>query len=209
MKIDEQNPWSVTNIEDFLYFCCPECDVKDQSKELFLKHALDQHPNSKAYLEYYLQIKKEKEENSTQAEKFQENNHFIENYVAPECLIKEEYEVDIKEENLNSDENLNPENIIDFEEMIEDDFDDEFSTTFKNFTKKKCELCNKEFTTSPSYRRHIESVHEGVRHQCDLCEKSFTQAAALNVHLRKNHKGEKSSKLKTGPKSVEGHTKHR
>ena len=203
MKIDEQNPWSVTNIEDFLYFCCPECDVKDQSKELFLKHALDQHPNSKAYLEY-LQIKKEihEEENSTQAEKFQENNHFG-NYVAPECLIKEEYEEDIKPEDLNH------ENIIDFEEMLDDDDCDEFSATFKNFTKKKCELCNKEFTTSPSYRRHIESVHEGVRHQCDLCEKSFTQAAALNVHLRKNHKGEKSTKLKTGPKSVEGHTKHR
>ena len=29
----EENPWTVENLEEFLYFCCPECDERNQSKE--------------------------------------------------------------------------------------------------------------------------------------------------------------------------------
>ena len=36
----EINPWDVGKVEDFLYFCCPECDEKNQSKDLFIQHAL-------------------------------------------------------------------------------------------------------------------------------------------------------------------------
>ena len=36
----ETNPWDVDQLEDFLYFCCPECDTKRKSKEEFLNHAL-------------------------------------------------------------------------------------------------------------------------------------------------------------------------
>ena len=38
------NPWLVQRLEEFQYFCCPECDLKDQSKENFVKHALNFHP---------------------------------------------------------------------------------------------------------------------------------------------------------------------
>ena len=60
------NPWEVENVEDFLYFCCPECDVKNHSRDHFLKHAFDQHPKSKEYLEKWaFSIKdKLKEENN-------------------------------------------------------------------------------------------------------------------------------------------------
>ena len=60
------NPWEVENVEDFLYFCCPECDVKNHSRDHFLKHAFDQHPKSKEYLEKWAHsIKDElKEENN-------------------------------------------------------------------------------------------------------------------------------------------------
>ena len=44
---DEINPWDVFNLEEFLYFCCPECDEKNQSKDMFIKHALNHHPKSK------------------------------------------------------------------------------------------------------------------------------------------------------------------
>ena len=45
---NEDNPWVVNNLEEFLYYCCPECDeVKIQCRETFLKHALNQHPKAK------------------------------------------------------------------------------------------------------------------------------------------------------------------
>ena len=43
----EKNPWAVANLEDFLYFCCPECNDKSQSEETFLDHAFQNHPKSK------------------------------------------------------------------------------------------------------------------------------------------------------------------
>ena len=49
---DEENPWSVNNLDVYLYYCCPECDVnfnfwKNKSKELFLEHALKEHKKAK------------------------------------------------------------------------------------------------------------------------------------------------------------------
>ena len=39
------NPWVVEQLEDFLFFCCPECDEKCRTKDEFLQHAHYHHPN--------------------------------------------------------------------------------------------------------------------------------------------------------------------
>ena len=38
------NPWNVTSIYEFYYFCCPECDCKLQNKQDFISHAANNHP---------------------------------------------------------------------------------------------------------------------------------------------------------------------
>ena len=38
------NPWNVTSIYEFYYFCCPECDCKLQNKQDFVNHASNDHP---------------------------------------------------------------------------------------------------------------------------------------------------------------------
>ena len=40
------NPWSVKSIEDFRFYCCPECEKKEVKKSDFLRHALNNHPKS-------------------------------------------------------------------------------------------------------------------------------------------------------------------
>ena len=47
---DYNNPWAINALEELLYFCCPECEVRDQSEELFIQHAIESHPRSKAFL---------------------------------------------------------------------------------------------------------------------------------------------------------------
>jgi hypothetical protein len=42
-----QNPWSVANVDAFLYYCCPQCDHRCKSKHLFVDHAFSNHPSSK------------------------------------------------------------------------------------------------------------------------------------------------------------------
>ena len=39
------NPWLSADLwEEFLFYCCPECDVRLQVKNEFMKHALSNHP---------------------------------------------------------------------------------------------------------------------------------------------------------------------
>ena len=46
------NPWNVPNVTEFLYFCCPECDLnfRQENKNSFLQHANQHHPKSHEYL---------------------------------------------------------------------------------------------------------------------------------------------------------------
>ena len=40
----EINPWNVTNVDEFLFYCCPECDSKHVTRDVFINHALLEHP---------------------------------------------------------------------------------------------------------------------------------------------------------------------
>ena len=59
MDFATENPWNVDNLEEFLYFCCPECDLKESSKMNFLQHALEQHPKAKECDKFHNFIVKE------------------------------------------------------------------------------------------------------------------------------------------------------
>ena len=41
------NPWNVESLETFLFFCCPECDLKTKDTQEFTKHAFKCHKNAK------------------------------------------------------------------------------------------------------------------------------------------------------------------
>ena len=48
-----KSPWDVDNLQEFMYYCCPECQEKTKSKDNFLQHALCQHPQSQNYLQKF------------------------------------------------------------------------------------------------------------------------------------------------------------
>ena len=45
MKI-QTNPWTVNDLDVFLFYCCPQCDHKTRSKSHFLDHAFLSHPEA-------------------------------------------------------------------------------------------------------------------------------------------------------------------
>ena len=47
VSMDEDNPWKVSNLDKFLFYNCPECDVKKPDKEDFLYHALKCHSKAR------------------------------------------------------------------------------------------------------------------------------------------------------------------
>ena len=176
---NQQNPWFVKDIEEFLYFCCPECDVKDQSKELFLKHALDQHPNAKEGIQPFM-------DNNIKEEPFNnEQNYDLNNdECLPDTFLNSDYSIgeyrdilkcEIKDENKDYKENEN----MTSKELFEGP---------KNRT---CITCGKTFKGPAHLRRHIESIHERKKHYCEFCEnKTFTQDANLQLHIKTHHSEE-------------------
>ena len=75
---DNNNSWCVSTIEEFLHYCCPDCDVKIREQENFVRHALSEHPVSANYLGQLI-VKEEfiVDKNDTNAEEDMEGENII------------------------------------------------------------------------------------------------------------------------------------
>ena len=43
----EENPFDVESIDEFLFYCCPQCDIKCKDGKSFIKHARQIHTQAK------------------------------------------------------------------------------------------------------------------------------------------------------------------
>ena len=149
MEDESMNPWAVGNLEEFLYFCCPECDEKNKSEDLFLKHAFKNHPKSKACLLSF----------TTLEETFQTDNFDHEVPIKNESLSDEEIEqVDDSEHDITSD--VKPVLLTTVKQEDEIDVlksDKTHGTTNKRF---RCDVCHKAFTTNGYLKKHLKNFHD-------------------------------------------------
>ena len=211
----ETNPWIVTKIQDFLYFCCPECDVREpiNSKEDFFKHAIENHPKAKYYLEEL--IKNEPDNLELGGD---ENNWHFDEYHTSDFLegdnkpITEDFYVEengneiittagdcakVKGEEIqNNASNFEIDNI----EISNNDFNnDETTCDDLLLNNVKCELKEDEFI------ENIIAEHQNViseeklsnyykykkQKECEVCHKVFSDGACLRRHIRTVHEGQK------------------
>ena len=217
---DQNNPWYVKNLEEFMYYCCPECDEKKQSRDLFLKHALGQHPNSKECLQEFA-IKEEdfSEDNVyiSETTDHSKNNSITDNakdYL--HCYIKEEDEVDennydsnTENDDLNTSEkhfkhfgNDKDEKDIICDSGKKDAFTDGIKVETEKVTDKvkdkNCDQCGKSFQYPNHLEIHIKTVHEGKRdYKCETCGKAYGRSSVLNRHIKIAHLGQKVESCKT------------
>ena len=88
LKMGDQNPWIVENIEAFNFYCCPECDFQSKDRDYFKRHAMESHKKSKVF---FLMAKSENNTNfdSMEVEKiiFEEG---IKDFKKGESRVKEE-----------------------------------------------------------------------------------------------------------------------
>ena len=136
----EDNPWFGKTLEEFLYFCCPECDERNQSKEMFLKHALELHPKSKDLKSKNVKIKQEYNDDEND---FGKSKGYYNDYEAVPLsskLVKCEINEELDDDEITFDENID-----------EDD---------KNSIKKhKCKQCDKSFNRKYDLSHHIKHIH--------------------------------------------------
>ena len=174
------NPWSVPNLDEFLKYCCPECDEKYETKEPFVMHAFEKHPKAKECLELRLDsenvsvvCKSHAEQSSSMPLKLEEV--FVEDVV---INVNNETHFEIVEENLN--ENLN-------EVVVENETKhlNEVVVVENEAKLKKSEFLQ---TSVNSEHNKQQIVEQGAQNnKCNQCGKSFGWASNLDLHMKNVH----------------------
>ena len=175
-EVEEKfNPWDVKILEEFQYYCCPECPSKYATKSDFVKHAEAIHSHSQSFVEsfeeYKAVIKTEKTSSTTESGNVSEPSHINEEKggykayppmkEASVCLPK-----------------------------LSDAFVRKYTRSanvHKNI-RFNCDKCEKSFARKDRLTLHIQSVHENVQYNCDKCDKIFPRNYYLYRHIQTVHK---------------------
>ena len=169
----ENNPWTVTSLDVFLYFCCPECDTRKDSKMSFLEHALVEHPKAKSLpesikaLHFGTTKPIVKNEMIEIKQEVLENNHrpFI-----PDASFSDDFpEVDVA---IEEDD--------DSGESIDDDEDDDENT---NGNDEDWD-CNDQVTKNDLRTKQDDNE----TYSCNICSKTFDNFSRFAIHARIGHK---------------------
>ena len=202
------NPWAVGKLEEFLYFCCPECDVRNQSKELFLQHALEHHPQAKECLSDF-HIKEEINEEQENIEcmpemptelvdKVKNENHDDEFLIPKRSSTRKKHQkVELEHDFFLDDIKSEEDEDDDFSDCDDDNYED---LDYQNGDDKEvsyhsCKMCNKNFKLLSSLNAHVKQIHsENKDFSCDTCKKVFSTPQSLKTHVASIHDGVKEHK---------------
>ena len=173
MEEYEKSPWSVECLEEFLYYCCPECDHREHSKDFFIQHAFGQHPDAEKALLLLtdgINIKIE-------------TSDIIENDI-PEINNPKNYEIDLKcEQDIDNQESTSlrcPKPNCYFEIKTKR------ALTKHMNSHKDCMHCGKSFVGHNSARdlkNHI-NLHFKPKTICNFCGKDFKFSSKLMPHIK-------------------------
>ena len=204
------NPWDVNSLEEFRYYCCPECPSKYAIKTYFIIHAVTLHSHSKCFIDGFdddkAVIKTENASSDTESTNISEKSTHEQN----EGQKSGPKEVQFLEE----DHLLSRQAVVSLpklsDSIIRKYLEPNFS--FSNVSPVHenisyiCEKCGKSFSWKNNLNMHIKTVHEKVRfsqkgsmdqhvksahenilYTCDRCDKSFSTKLLLKIHVEKVH----------------------
>lgn len=187
---NEYNPWSVDNLEHFLYYFCPECEIKisGQEKETFVDHALKNHPKSLECLQNLLTWNNIKEE---PLEQQQGHN----TWQSPEEYYEEVLKTNVKVEHDFSTENIN----YDDNEIASDDGGDNNISNLKTETNKidvqedpletATSEIRKKVTKQVTKKQQSKVLNKKLR-TCPICKQ---KVRFLTAHVKYKHSDEDSN----------------
>ena len=188
------NPWHVSSLQDFQYFCCPECDSRLKDTQTFIDHAVLLHEQAKETLvNLHLIPKPEEVKTEIQDENWEVN-------IKLEDEDYEEYE-ETQDYEESDDDNEDPD-YSDSEIKAKIENDDTLDIKFE------CEFCDKIFTDKKAWTRHrvyerrksnmpkkpkkekVILKQEMNKYPCSKCDKRFKSEKALRIHKVKSHEPE-------------------
>ena len=180
------SPWDVTSVEAFLYYNCPECEVKSKDVNSFMSHAIEHHEIARYYVSQYDQ------------EPMEDNEALHD--IKPEIeLHEDEY---IEEQPLFDDMDYEPEVKIHKCDICE--FECDKASKLAAHTRKehpikvtpsiKCDQCDYTGRNMKLLRRHKERMHvdyNSPKNTCKDCGLQCETKDKLYYHRLKNHRNDK------------------
>jgi hypothetical protein len=174
IKCVASNPWQVQSINDFSFYCCPECVYRSRGDTDFEAHAVLTHPQAKLLF---------KNVSSSEPEESVNNFHVkIEDY--SDVAVKIEYDIDQPMEDA-----FDPSNEVD-EPLEEKTVKKPISSEPDILKSINCTQCNLSFKHQRNLESHIEvkhSVKEKASYPCQYCNKVFDWQYKLNRHAERTH----------------------
>ena len=212
------NPWLVSTLDSFLYYNCPECDLKTKEYDNFYEHAIHHHPNSKVaeWFEEPLDVKAEdtevlEDEFDEDMEDFKPvikakspNKKSSQCYYCGELFSSSEQARDHVSHNHNANVTLTMYgkvrdyqcDVCKFMFLKEDHKILHICGTVppiwtgaSSTSKQKCPKCDQEFSNYNAVLNHHARIHSEVKlFKCDQCDFESSTRVSLYVH-QKNHTG--------------------
>jgi len=206
------NPWAVSSIFDFNFFCCPECEIKSQSKQDFVDHISSYHTWALEILRFISDGSLDDidfpSDGSIQLEVKKESTKYSE-LLSTEIEIQE-YKPDIAD--LDTDDEISDKKYIKSAKVVKTKskwakYTKEFKcvTCSEKFLKRsqlqnhydeahegkypyECTICDYKSATKPTLRNHVDQVHEKKRpFKCEVCAKDFFSKVQLRIHTVAKH----------------------
>ena len=187
MEFEEEfNPWNVSNVEEFLYFCCPECDFRTEissGRISFMRHALSAHPRAKNLIESPDEsrlnhlIHEESDKNDNMYTEIKQNEPFIPKIKKRNKNdVSELSEVKVEENHLPPDDNFSiPDQNLEPSIVI---------SSVRSMTSETKNDVAKERTGFQKQSKPKQG-HNG--NHCQFCEANFNTSRGLKYHIRSNH----------------------
>ena len=187
MSGEPLNPWNVHRVEEFLYFCCPECDQRNKSKSEFLKHAFDSHTElvKESYLANYFDNAEDLDEKYAAIKQealeieLREGNDYTLDYDYPTNYEAKQND----NNNFEHDDNSEPDPWD--EDVKAEEMDSEVKE--EPYDEKE-EYYDDQYEDYPEYEPDEEStIDEGRDYTCERCFKSFEKKDGYSTHMRQVH----------------------
>ena len=162
----QNNPWDVPNIQEFLFYNCPECDIRLKDGEKFVQHALNNHELSKFFL-----------------------NKPIEEILSPNCeeILHQEREENRKECPPPME---SPVHFQDDEDLLIPAVKTELDP-LTPVEVCRCNICSMPFQTTFELEQHVKQFHQMQKKlheiQCTYCSQSYPTTKEFNSHLKEFH----------------------
>ena len=196
------NPWAVGNVDQFLFYNCPECELKEQDRNLFIQHAMETHPKAIQYL-----VKSE----LTNDELNNENSTYdVDPSELVDAVVKEEGHFKVKQEQGDYTDYADMDGYADYTDYDQEmgsyaDYDNNVNHYPGDFDESMiqgepssggldpggeekggshaCETCGKTFQKVGFLARHIRKIHSDVKMlSCDVCMAVFQSLKTLKEH---------------------------